>query len=186
MHVAREALDEVEQRLLGPVKVLDDEDRGTFRDEPLEQIDPRLVQLLACDERMDVARRLESERQPENLARSEAGSNLVGRIAVEDPELLLQDLAERPVRHAAAVRQAAAAAHDRLRRFRAQALGELARDGRLANAGVADDRDEVRLVLPHGVAVCRGKQVELAFAPDEDLAEAADTPRPRVREGAPQ
>ena len=55
MHVADAPLQQLEERLLGPVQVLDHDDRRPLGGELLEERDPRLVQTLARCERMQVA-----------------------------------------------------------------------------------------------------------------------------------
>ena len=68
-------------------------------------------------------------------------------LALDDVGARPHHLGERPVRHAFAVRQAAAAPPPDCRREAVDVLVELPRQPRLAEAGDADDRDEMRLPL---------------------------------------
>src|SRR5205823_9597795 len=76
----------------------------------LEQLDPRLLEPVARGERVQVARDVEPERQAEDLPARELRADALGVVALEDPEVLLEDLAERPVGDPAPVGQAAAGA----------------------------------------------------------------------------
>ena len=83
--------------------------------------------------------------KPEPLAASDPLGGHVRRIALQDPEVLLQHLAERPVRDAVTVRRgtgrcAAAAAAVCPPSHRQNSRSE----PRLADPGVADDSDQVR------------------------------------------
>jgi hypothetical protein len=57
---------------------------------------------------MQVADHVEPEGEPEDLALVQPVTDRIGRVALEDAEVLLEDFAERPVRDALSVREAAA------------------------------------------------------------------------------
>jgi hypothetical protein len=94
---ASHPLDQLEQRLLRPVQILDQHDRGAFGDELLHDVDPRLVQLVADRQRMTAAGDVEPEREAEDPALAEALEHLAGRIGLQQPELLPEHVAERRV-----------------------------------------------------------------------------------------
>ncbi len=80
--LAQDALEQVEQRLLGPVKILEQDDGRLLGDELGEELDPRLVQPLARRERVEVAGDVEAEREPEDLARSRGGRRAVSGVSL--------------------------------------------------------------------------------------------------------
>jgi len=67
--------------------------------------------------------------------------------------VFLQNFAERPVRDALAVREAAARSSLRCGLFIGKLLPQLAHEACLADTGIADDRDEDRVRFLHGAAV---------------------------------
>src|SRR5207237_6430676 len=92
----------------------------------------------------------------------ELALRLPSRVALEDPRLRLDDLAERPERHALAVGEAAALAPGDQLRFVIHEPEELADDARLPDARDTDDRDELRGELVADAAEDRAQQRELA------------------------
>jgi hypothetical protein len=166
------------------VQVLDEDDDRLLPHEILEELDPRLVQALARREGVQVAGDVEAERQAEHSARVEEAERRLGRIAFEQPQVLLQHLSERPVGDALAVGQAAARPPEGRRVLVAEPLPELPREPRLAHAGVAHHRHDVRAPITRDSAERRLEQSELALAPDEGAPEAADAARPHQRQGA--
>ena len=118
-------LEQVEERVLGPVQVLDEHDDGPLGAQLLQQVDPRLLEPVARRERVQVARDVEAERQAEDLAPGELRADAIGLVALEDPEVLLEDLAERPVGDPAPVGEAAAGAAQRLRHLVGESLPQL-------------------------------------------------------------
>ena len=154
-HVADEAVDQVEQRLLGPVQILDEDDRRPVGDELAEKLDPRLVQAVPHGERVESAHRLQPERQSETLAGAEQAPNRLGRCVLLDAEVLLEDLPERPVRDPSAIRYAAACQAERFGQLGGEHGPELAHEARLANPGIAHDRHAVRLALTDDTAIGR-------------------------------
>ena len=73
-----EPLDEVEQRVLCPVEILEQHDDRSFRGEPVEERRPRLLEPLARRERMDVGGGVEPERQPEHASSPSRSSTTSG------------------------------------------------------------------------------------------------------------
>ncbi len=113
-----EVVDEVEQRLVGPVQVLEDEDERAIvryrleeatpgRKRLLTPIDGRLVGLETCQRpkpAFDPSRvRLVRNEPFDRLA--ELARGLLGGVRLENPSLCLDHLAERPERHALPVRK---------------------------------------------------------------------------------
>ena len=65
------------------------------------------MQTLSRGERVQVTRNIESESESEDVVLTELCARRLGRVALEQAELLLHDLAERPVRDAVPIREAA-------------------------------------------------------------------------------
>ena len=152
-----QVLDEVEQRLIRPLHVLEDEHRRVDVGQPLEEQPPGREQVLAL-----VAALLQRE-QVREARLDEAALLRVGKVLLDDRGelgerrgrlLVLGDpgahpdhVGERPVRDALAVREAAPAVPVRDLRDPVEVLVELPRQPRLADPGDARDRDEMRLAL---------------------------------------
>ena len=83
---------------------------------------------------------------------------------------LLDDPPQRPVRHALAVGRAARAEHAAAR---ARDRGQLGGEARLADAGVADDRDQLRRARVDHARERRGQALELGLAADQRAVEPA-------------
>ena len=165
-----EMLDQREQRRLGPVDVLHDEDDLPVGGEVREEAPHRPEQLLD-GERLDgqPERRRESRRDAVARRVGERGKlrcRLRCVVVVDDPGLCLHRLGDRPERDAVAVRQAAPAEREGTTRC---GLEELRREPRLADPGIAGQRDE-------SAASRRGRLVQRARKRRELLA-AADERR---------
>ena len=100
-NLAADPLEQVEQRILGPVQVLDEQDRRRFRRQLAEELDPGLLEAVAHGKRMRVAGEVEAESEPEDLPVAEPPARLLLRLALEDSQVLSQNLPERPVREVA-------------------------------------------------------------------------------------
>ena len=159
---------------------------GRSRGELLEELDPRVLQALARGERVERRRRRRARASGRGSRRSPSrSSTTLRRVALEDPEVLLQHLAERPVGDPAPVREAAAGAPQRLRRLLAEPAPELAHEPRLADAGVADDRHEVRLAARSTARrTLARRSSELARRGRRTRARRPPTPRGRISESA--
>ena len=96
-------------------------------------------------ERMQVARDVQPECEAEDLALVEPVAHHVGRVALEDAEVLFQNFAERPVGDALAVGETSPRSAQRLRLRLRKLLPQLADQTCLADAGVAENRDEDRM-----------------------------------------
>src|SRR5436305_6058752 len=113
---------------------------------------------------MQLAGNVEPEREAEDLAVAEPSSKLVGRVALENPEMLFQHLSKRPEGDPFSVRQAAAGSPQRLGVVGGEAPPELAHQPRLADAGVPEQRDEHRSPAVHAAPVGARKPPELGLA----------------------
>ena len=167
-------LEQLEQRLLSPVHVFEDEDERLRLGELLG---PRargpgdlLLRALAFDGLQHADGEAEQVGDRFVLA---AGAQLllrfVERIVVGDARRGLHHLGERPVGDAFAVGQTAADEHRRALEPR----DELAREAALAHAGVAVDREECCAFVAHGALVRVLEELELGLAADERRGEAA-------------
>ena len=87
----------------------------------------------------------------------------VSRVVVGDPGARLDHRGERPVRDAFAVRQRSAGEDCRA----LDALNELGDEARLAEAGLAEDRDELCAPVAHGARKRVLEELELLLAADE-------------------
>ena len=174
-------LDQLEERLLAPVDVLEDEhERLRLR----ELLGPRagrprdlLLAALALHglehadgEAEQVSNRLVLAARPELLLCR------VERIVVRDAGRRLHHLGKRPVRDALAVGEAAAHQHGGA----LDAGDELARKPALPHAGVAVEGEQRGAAVAHGAREGVLEQLELALAAHERRGEAADR-RARVR-----
>ena len=144
----RDVLDQVEERLLAPLDVVEDD-----HERPLRR---SLLQRLA-EGPGDLLRRCRRLRLAEQRADRRRGG-LVRRQHVE----LLQHLDDRPVGDPLAVGQAAAADDRRL--DRRQSLRD---EPGLADAGIADDRDQLAALLGLHALPRLPEERELALTADE-------------------
>jgi hypothetical protein len=177
-------LEKVEERLFSPVQVLHQHDGGLIGQELLEKVDPRLAHPVACSQGVQVRRRLEPERQAQDLAAAEPAPHGLGWIALQQTEVLANDLTDGDVRDAPAVGQAASDSTDRFGRLRREPFPELTDQRRLADADVAHDRHEPWPGLLDDVVICRLQGQELAIPADERAAEASHASGPHQRQCA--
>ena len=175
-----EVLDELDQRTVGPVKVLEDEDERVARGDGLQEPHPRGERLVATvslrlrpahpDERGQAA--------PEPVAlglvlahgghgRLELLEGEPGRIRLEDPRLRLDHLAQRPVRHPLAIGQASSLAPEDELRAIVEVAAELPQEARLADPGLTGDRHELDRGLGDGPGERLGEERELVLPADE-------------------
>ena len=180
-HPVDELVEEVEEALVRPVDVLDDEDERTLLGETLEEAAPggeRLVAAIAAELRF--AGEAEEREEMRLDARLVAGAgervldglvdlrrDLLRRVLLEDAGLRLDDLAERPQRDPVAVGEAASLAPgDELGVGVDDAL-ELVDEAALADSGDADEREELRRALVPRALEGVADDAELALATDE-------------------
>ena len=141
-------LDQVEERLLAPLDVVEDDHQRPLGRSLLERLAERPGDLLGRRRRL-------------RLAEQRADRRRGGLVRGQHVELL-QHLDDRPVGDPLAVGEAAAADDRRLDRRQ-----ELRGEPRLADAGIADDRDQLAALLgPHALPRLP-EQRELALTPDE-------------------
>ena len=172
-HPVGEVLDEVDQRLLGPVDVLEEEHERLDVRERLHHLScgPRdLLRAALALERLQHPGG-EAEHVGDGLllaALPELREGLLERVVVGDPRGGLDHLRERPVRDAFAVGKAAAGEDARA----LEPVDELAREPALPHAGLAEDREEVSAAVSDRPRERVLEQLELRLAPDERCARA--------------
>ncbi len=166
-------LEQVEERRLGPVDVLDEEDRRAFGDDLVEQRDPGVVQTGLRGHRVEVAGRVETHGQPEDRPGRRAARAPAPGGLTPDPELPAKDLGERPVGDPLAVRGTAADPDDRWRRAAANRPEPAPDEGRLADPGSPTTRDGPRLGFVDGPPECAVEGSQLVPAADEGPATPA-------------
>ena len=173
-----QVLDQLEQRLLAPVDVLEDEDQRPRVGELGGPLARRPGDLLLAALGLDPLEHADGEREQVGdrvvaALGAQLRDRLLDRIVVRDPGRDLDHLGERPVGDALAVGKRAADEDARL----FDALEELAREPALPDPGLAVDREEVRaLVLDHAAERVL-EQLELEVAADE---RRGDRRRPAV------
>ena len=177
-------LEQVEQLVVGPVHVFDEHDRGTVRGDFGQELGPGVLETVASRERVKMTDDIEPKCEAEDLASVEPLERQLRRIALEQAEMLLQHLTQRPVRRPRTVREAATGAAQRLGLLLGEQLPELPREPRLPDACVADDRHELRPSLLDGGAIRAAQKLELLIATDEREPEAADAARTHERQCA--
>ena len=176
-HPVGDVLDEVEHRLLGPVDVLEEEDERLHVGKRAHDLagGPRdlLRAALALDSFQEA--RSQADQVGDSIvfaAGAELLERLFERLVVRDPDRRLDHLGERPVRHAFAVRQAAALEHARA----VHGVDELAHEPALADARLAVDREEVRAAVTTRSLVRVLEQLQLGLATDERGADVDVSP----------
>ena len=204
-HPARpvhEVVDEVEQRVVGPVQVFEDEDeRPLARRSPpgsgARRRTPRRAGRWPSLVRLEADQRMEVPLDPAASASSRTNrcdglaellARLLGTVGLEDPGLRLDHLAERPERHAFAVRKRAAVAPvDEAVRRRSRSSGTARRRAGSCRSGDADERHELRLAFARhaGERLAQERQLPLA-AHERGAADHAPRRRARARSSASQ
>jgi hypothetical protein len=163
-------VDEVEERVVGPVQVLEDDDERAVLGELLEEAPPRCERLapLGRDVGCEAEQRTEVPAHPVvGDGRLELRLDLLRRVALGDAGLGLDHLAERPERDPVAVGEAAPVPPADQLRVLLDAPEELEDEAALADPGHADDRHELRRALLPGAREGPGEQVDLALPADE-------------------
>ena len=182
-NLAANPLEQVEQRVLSPVQVLDEQNRRRFRRQLAEELDPRLLEAVADGKGVRAAGEVEPQSEPEDLPLAEPPARLLLRFALQDSQVLSQNLTERPVGEVA-VGQTPPRVLNGLRRVSGEPPPELLHQRRLPDTRVADQRDDVRLPLLDRVVEDRLQQLELGAAADEGSRAASEAPRPHQRQCA--
>src|SRR5436190_183423 len=105
-------------------------------------------------------------------------------IALNDPDMLLHHLRERPVRDALAVAETPSRPPQRLGRAVPQPFPEFAHDPRLADPRIPEDRHELRFPPVLDLRVGSLEHLHLFVTAHEGPAKASDTARSHERESA--
>ena len=163
-----EMLDQVEQRLLRPVHVLEDEDERLQLGELLGPAQRRPGQLRRRVLALGRAEHPERHREQVGHRFALAGEaqlleGVVRRVVVGDPRARLDHRGERPVGHALAVGQRSPGQ----RRHALERVGELGHEARLADAELAEDGDELHRAIPHRPLKGVLQERQLRLAADE-------------------
>ena len=172
-----EVLDQLEQRVLGPVDVFEHEDQrlgiGQLGGPFVRRPGDLLLAALGFDplehahgEGEQVGHRVVT------ATGAELGHGFVDRVVVRDPGRDLDHLCEGPVRDALAVRERAAG--ENCRAF--HAVRELTREAALADARLAVDREEMRATVADHASKRVVQQLELVLAADEARRYRLDAP----------
>ena len=86
--------------------VLDEHHGGAFTDDPLEELDPRVLKAITGGEWMKPVSHVESKSEAQDRARSEAVEHHAWWVALQNAQMLLQHLGKRPVGDALPIREA--------------------------------------------------------------------------------
>ena len=172
-------VDEREQRLVGPVQVLQHEDEGPASGDLVEEPQPRSVVLLGvglgrveADERAETLADVAVVRPLLHDALEEPGGR-VRVVCLEDARVGLHDLAERPERAVLAVGHAASVPPGDELAARVDDGEQLAHETGLADAGKSDDERHLRRARVDDLAQQADEEVPLAVAADQRREMAA-------------
>ena len=187
-HRAGQGLEQVEQARLGPVDVLDERDDRALARDRLEVPLPGCSDGPSGHSRLEVRERIRSEPDPDGRQEHLRGAerlvgpdealvqaagrlrcDRLGRVAVEDPGLGLEDLGHRPVGDSVAVRKAPSPDHPRVW----HRAGELVRQAALADPWRAHEGHQRRSPRPDGSVEQRAQEDELAVPPDHHRSQVA-------------
>jgi hypothetical protein len=127
---------------------------------------------------VQVAGDVEAQREPENVTGAEPVERHLWCVALQQAEVFLQHLAERPIRSPCSIREAAAGATERLGLLICQLLPELAYESRLPDTRIAEDGHKPGSSLLGNRRVSVEEALQLMIATDKRLRQAADSPRP--------
>src|SRR6266540_3829419 len=144
-------LDQIEERPLSPVNVLEDDDHGPPQGLLLEQLAERPGDLLRARPRFSLA----EQRADRSGSRGGGGQHVE----------LLHDLDDRPVRDSLPIGEAPATKDHRI-----DSSESLYSKARLADAGFGDDRDQLAALLPPNALPGVGESRKLVLTSDEQRA----------------
>ena len=184
-----QVLEEVEQPGVRPLHVLEDEDDRVALGQPLEEDPPgrEEVLLVAGSSLLEPEQVSEARLDPVLLVRirdvlldrgPELSSGRRRLLVLDDVAAHPHHLRERPVGDALPVGEAATAVPPGVVGQPVDVLEELPGQARLADAGDARDRDELRLLLVRGAVEQLLDQAQLAVAADEGRLETRRLQRP--------
>ena len=169
---AGKCVEEIEERRLGPVDVVDQHDERTLRRCRCQERRDRLRHLVRSRRPFAETEQLRKPRRNHRPVRLQSRARLVDRVLVADPGQLAHDLRDRPERDPLPVGKTRTAHHPRARPDLADELG---REARLAHPRLTDDRHQTAAALGDGGVELALEQRELVLAPDQRA------PRPRRR-----
>lgn len=172
---AEQMLQELQQRLVGPVQVLDDEDERITRRDGLQETSPGgeillltggLHLLFQPDQRGEPLHhpRLVLGRHRgvgDGLCQPQPG--LAGRVVIEQADVGLHHLTQRPERQPLPVGQAPALPPRHQLRQRVHPGAELRDQPGLADPRLAADRHQLHAAVPHRPAVDAAQQIQLVL-----------------------
>ena len=194
-HPFDQVVDEVEQPVVGPVQILEHEHRGRLLGDPFHEPPPRGEPLHLTRARTSlIGRADEHAKVPQHpfgvLSRGRLGGStqlrlgLARRVAVQDSGLRLHDLRERPEADALAVRKRTTLPPDDQLAPLGDDLHRLEDEPRLADAGRAHEREELRRLLVQDSLddLARGRRARGHGRPAEQRASARDVD-PEARAG---
>ena len=196
-----EVLDEVEERAVCPVDVLEDENDRKRLGHALEEEPPggEEVFLVGRAALLETEKMREARLHEAPLVRIgdvgiDGGAELRRRgdgvLVLEDPRAQAHHLRERPERDSLTVGEAAAAVPPGVRRQPVEVLLELPREAGLADAADAHHRDEMRSALLGGGVEELLDETQIAVAADERGLEGGGSDdaaaQPDHADGAPQ
>jgi len=178
---ADEALDERERRRVGPVQILDHRNQGPRGGDGLEEPGPGGERLIAIDARRPLQPHQWGDPGPQpgalrriadQLAESarQLGVPSVGRIGLQDPDLLLEEFPDGPERDALTVGETSAPTPLDAVALLRDSRPKLGYEPALADARTAHDRYQVRGALPDDSPE--------GFLEGRSLGLPADEPRP--------
>ena len=166
-------LDEIEERRLRPVEILEHDDERTLSRELLEELAGRPEELL----HRKLLRREPDHRRDSSkhvvVGAGERGKLLARRLRLVrmiEAGRLPDDFGQRPEGDPVAVREAAAAEHGRALPREA---GELLGEPRLAHPGRSDERDRLAAAVAAGEIEGVAEEPRLVLAPDQRRLAAA-------------
>ena len=131
---------------------------------------------------MEVTDHVETERETEDPPLPQPLEHARRRVALQQPEVLPQHLADRPVGDSRPVREAAAGAPERLGLECRELLPELPDEPCLADSRVAEDRHQPGRTRLDRRLVGAAELRKLRLAADESLGQVADPARAHQRE----
>ncbi len=162
-----EVPDQIEQRRLGPVDVVEEDDDRSVGGKQLEEAADAPEQLGQLERgRAEPDRRGDGRQHRIGVIteqRGDAPDRQLGRIVVADPGGLAHDLGDRPERDAVPVREASSPEDPRARHHRPD---ELPRQAGLADARLADDGHHPAFELRDRLVECRAQEAHLRLPAD--------------------
>lgn len=175
-HPVDEVIKEVEQVLVAPMQILQNQNERPLRGKRLEELPPggkRLRALVAAAHlrRAKADKRAQVRLESAILNRLvQLPPNFLGRVALEDSRLGLDNFAERPERDTVTVwKTAALTPRDQLL-IGIDDPGELVNDPRLPDSRDADQSDQLWLALLARALEGLRKETKLSLSPDQDAA----------------